>query len=239
MFFSFQKNPAGMNKGGPPAVYVVDSHTTRPPLPPRLNQRRSSPGATQTILVLLVSLALCGMVIEAFFIYHLYQSESKTSGTFSKFIAGDLIIPTKQPFGGVLPSKPVAHLTDGQDVVHEKDTMKWSMNADPILHQIGYSNGSLIIQKEGYYYIYSKVFFLDSGVFYHLVNLHTEMYDGESITLLQARKYSPPSSRTRSNSFLAGVFHLFKNDAIYVNVSNTLHVMRHKSFENVFGAYMI
>ena len=130
------------------------------------------------------------------------------------------------------------YLSDGQDVFHEKHVMAWSMNADPLLYQMDYRNGSLIIQKEGYYNLYSKVFFSEGGMFHHFVSLRTERYPGE-IILLQARNYSPSQSRSKSNSFLGGVFHLFRNDAVYVNVSDARRVVRHRPFENVFGAYMI
>lgn len=65
-----------MAEGGYPSVYVVDSFANRPPVPPRLSQRRRRAGVAQTLLFLLVSLALCGMAIEACLIYRLYRAES-------------------------------------------------------------------------------------------------------------------------------------------------------------------
>lgn len=56
---------------------VVDTYANRPPVPPRPN--RGGPrhaGVAQTMLFLLVSLALCGMVIEAYFILRLYKNTS-------------------------------------------------------------------------------------------------------------------------------------------------------------------
>lgn len=128
---------------------------------------------------------------------------------------------------------------DGKDVVYEKQLMTWSMNADPLLYKMSYKDGNLIIQKEGYYYVYSKVNFLDTDVFHHSINLKTTRYIGKSITLVQSRKYSEKSTKGRSNSFLGGVFHLYREDEIFVNVSDTSKIVRHKSFENIFGAYMI
>lgn len=114
------------------------------------------------------------------------------------------------------------------------------MIADPLLYEMGYKDGDLIIQKEGFYYVYSKVNFLDADVFHHAIELKTARYTGgKGITLLQSRKYSEGSKKMRSNSFLGGVFHLYKDDAIFVKVSNTSKIVRHKSFENTFGAYMI
>lgn len=58
-----------------PSVCVVDTHATRPPVPPRLNQVRRKSGVAQILLYMLVCVALCGMAIEACFIYRLYHRE--------------------------------------------------------------------------------------------------------------------------------------------------------------------
>lgn len=116
--------------------------------------------------------------------------------------------------------------------------MGWSTDADPLLYEMEYKDRSLVLQKAGYYYVYSKVFFSDNGVFHHFVDLRTEKYYGKSINLLQSRKYSTKSNK-QSNSYLGGVFYLDKDDAIFVKVSNTSKIVRHKPSENFFGAYMI
>ncbi|XP_078124783.1 tumor necrosis factor ligand superfamily member 14 [Sander vitreus] len=228
-----------MSKDGYPSAYVVDTHATRPPLPPRLSQGRQRAGVAQTLLILLVSVALCGMAIEACFIYHLYQPKSAPSASSSKLIAGQVITPPTKSPSLVLPSKPVAHLTDGQDVVHGNEIMAWSMNADPLLYEMDYKDGGLVIQKEGYYYVYSKVSFFVTDSFNHSVNRKTDRYFGGVIPLLMSRKYSEKFRKMRYNSYLGGVFHLTKDDVIFVKVSNTSNIRRHNSFENIFGAYMI
>lgn len=128
---------------------------------------------------------------------------------------------------------------DGQDVVHEKKVMAWSTQADPLLYEMDYENKRLVIQKEGYYYVYSKVSFVDVHSFTHSVSMKTQLYKGESIPLLLSTRSSRGSSDKQSSSYLAGVFHFYKNDAVFVEVSNTSHIVRSKSYENVFGAYMI
>ncbi|XP_030591107.1 tumor necrosis factor ligand superfamily member 14 [Archocentrus centrarchus] len=228
-----------MEKVNYPSVCVVDTHATRPPVPPRLNQMQRKSGVAQILLFMLVSLALCGMVIEACFIYGLYHpvGHPTTSASSSKQSSDDSVAaPAKH---GIPPSKPVAHLTDGQDVAHEKHKMAWSMNADPLLYEMTYEDKKLIIQKEGYYYVYSKVFFSDNDIFRHHINWHTNKYDG-NITLLQSRKFSLHSNKKQeSNSYLGGVFHFYEGDGISVQVSDTSKIVRHKPFENIFGAYMI
>lgn len=113
------------------------------------------------------------------------------------------------------------------------------MDADPLLYEMSYKDGRLVIQKEGFYYVYSKVTFSDTGSFHHSIAVNTKLYIGKSITLLNSRKYSERSNNVQSNSYLGGVFHLYKDDALFVKVSNTSKVVRHRFFENIFGAYMI
>ncbi|GAA6223609.1 tumor necrosis factor ligand superfamily member 6-like [Lates japonicus] len=242
MTSTYRKSAAGAadSEDGYVSLHLVDSSAAQPPLPPGLRHWQRRVTATQTLLLLLVCLALCGMAIEACFIFRLYQHESPAAASSFKLVGGeDVTSPTKRPSYDIRPSKPVAHLTDGPDAAHGPQIMAWSMDADPILYEMDYKDSRLLIKKEGYYYVYSKVYFLDSGVFHHSVHLLTTIYSGGSITLLQSRKYSPASGKTRSNSYLGGVFHLYRDDALYVKVSNTTKIERHKSFENVFGAYMI
>ncbi|XP_029292771.1 tumor necrosis factor ligand superfamily member 14 isoform X2 [Cottoperca gobio] len=229
-----------MSTSGYPPVFVVDAYATRPPLPPKLSQRRRHAGATQILLILLVSMALCGMAIEACFIYHLYQTDNADSASSSKLIAGQEVTSPTEIHSLVLPpSKPVAHLTGGQDVVHGKEIMAWSMDAEPLLYEMDYKNRCIVIQKEGYYYVYSKVYFLDFDGFHHSVNRKTDRYVGKSIPLLMSKRYTEMSREKRSNSYIGGVFHLTVGDAIFVEVSNTTKIVRNKPFENVFGIFMI
>lgn len=92
------------------------------------------------------------------------------------------------------------------------------MDAGPLLHEMDYNDGRLVIQKEDLYYVYTKVFFVDNAVFHHSVALETKLYIGKSIPLLYSRKYSESSKKMRSNSYLGRVFHLRKEDAVFVKV---------------------
>ncbi|XP_034395169.1 tumor necrosis factor ligand superfamily member 14 [Cyclopterus lumpus] len=229
-----------MSKVGYPSVCVVDTYSTRPAVPPRRGPERRRTEVAQTLLFLLVSVALCGAVIEACFIYNLYRPGFATPASFSKLFEGKVVTSRPKTLSLVIPpSKPVAHLTGGQDVVHGKQIMAWSMDADPLLYEMGYENKSLVIQKEGYYHVYSKVSFLDIDEFHHSINRRTERYSRGIIPLLISRRSSEGSSSTRSNSYLAGVFHLHIKDTLFVEVSQASRIVRITPYENVFGAYMI
>ncbi|XP_061760961.1 tumor necrosis factor ligand superfamily member 14 [Nerophis ophidion] len=226
----------------PSSVYVIDGGPpTAPPLPPRAGRGRKSGRLAQNVLFLLVSVALIGLVLEAVLIFYLHPESppKQTSASFSKLRAeqhGQLLSDTSK----VSLSKPVACLMDGQDVVHGQQILDWSLSLLPVLHKMHYfqKNRSLVVQEEGLYFVYSKVYFVDVGVFHHSVVMHTRRHNEERIPLMQSRKYSTKAEKD-SNSFLGGVFHLRQDDALFVKVSNSSKIIRHKAYENIFGAFMI
>lgn len=135
-----------------------------------------------------------------------------------------------------------ASLSDGTDVVHGPNFMRWSMTGRHLLHQVAYNNdtGSLVIQKEGFYQVYSKISFKATHVFHHSVEQTTSRYKGKDIPILTTRKYSPTVHQGASfNSYLGGVFHLQVNDTIFVKVRDTSKLERYEAQEHVFGAYML
>ncbi|XP_028310764.1 tumor necrosis factor ligand superfamily member 14 [Gouania willdenowi] len=231
-----------MAEGGGPPVFMVDTYGARAPPVPKRERAQRSCGVAQVLLFILVTLALCGLVVEAFFIYSLHQSKYQDSCAMSsKQVADeDVFSATKPRLNALLHQKPAAHLAGGPEAHQDQHVMGWNVNGEPLLHEIDYENKRLVIQKEGYYFIYSKVFFTDSDTFYHSVQKHTVRYAEHSISLLLSRNYSPPSNKYyRQNSFLGGVFYLEKHDALFVNVTNTQKVVVYQAMENVFGAFML
>lgn len=63
-----------------PSVFVVDSPTRPPPLPPKPGYRQRQ-NKIQTLLIILVIVALCGMTIEACFIYRMYSTGEQPVST--------------------------------------------------------------------------------------------------------------------------------------------------------------
>uniref|UniRef100_A0A8C5ESG1 THD domain-containing protein n=1 Tax=Gouania willdenowi TaxID=441366 RepID=A0A8C5ESG1_GOUWI len=231
-----------MAEGGGPPVFMVDTYGARAPPVPKRERAQRSCGVAQVLLFILVTLALCGLVVEAFFIYSLHQSKyvSIIDSQKTHLIHQTIFIQNEKKkksthsfaFWVCVPGGPEAH--------QDQHVMGWNVNGEPLLHEIDYENKRLVIQKEGYYFIYSKVFFTDSDTFYHSVQKHTVRYAEHSISLLLSRNYSPPSNKYyRQNSFLGGVFYLEKHDALFVNVTNTQKVVVYQAMENVFGAFML
>ncbi|XP_061556586.1 tumor necrosis factor ligand superfamily member 14 [Phycodurus eques] len=246
----------------PSSVYVLESHAAAPPRPPRAGRRG---GPAQRLLLALVSVALIGLVLEGLLIFYLHSSHfgQTPSPSFSKLSAeknespqtSNRLNSLSKTFTHLMEksassnasaprmplSKPVARLMDGADVVHGKGVMGWSLVSDRVLRGVDYKDGSLVIRREGFYFVYSKVSFHERGVFHHAVMMRTRRHPGGSVLLLQSRKYSSANDKNRGNgdTFLAGVFHLRKDDAVFVKVSDTSKIVRVIANENVFGAFMI
>ncbi len=111
-----------------------------------------------------------------------------------------------------------------------------------ILHHVKHkeNEGKLIIEQEGYYSVYSKINFMeDNFIFSHSVLQETQRYAGDAILLLESSRLNPKLLRLKiDNSYLSGVFHLYKGDAVFVRVKNCTLVLSN-SAENYFGVFMV
>ncbi|KAL7883718.1 hypothetical protein SRHO_G00013760 [Serrasalmus rhombeus] len=214
-----------------PSVFVVDSRAGIPPLPPKPGQmqaQRRRNRMTQTMLYLLVSMALFGIVVEACFIYHLYKTKQsselpqneKTPNADAR--KGEQVmdhptVPPKRTRPPLFqkPLKPLAHLTAGSERPSADGVMPW--RGEPELHKLEYKENKLVVEKEGYYYIYSKLCFdADDISFYHMMVMTTPRYMGPSpIELLRNRYHGDHTKPLKNvgsiqNSYLGGMFHLLK-----------------------------
>ncbi|MCJ8746042.1 hypothetical protein PDJAM_G00137170 [Pangasius djambal] len=236
-----------------PSVFVVDSGTKLPPLPPKPGQTRIQNRRNrqiQNILLVLVCLALIGLLVEGCFIYYLHwnnkTSEDKSDNPQTEARRGpneENPITKKPKLPTILhPSKPLAHLTAGDKKPKKDGIMEWKENGDSILYGLIHRDGKLIVQKEGYYYVYSKLSYSAEGPpFIQMVKKNTTRYLGNSITLLTYYRHNSNSVHKGSmrSSFLGGVFHLYKEDAVFVHVNNGTLVRLHNSADNFFGMFML
>ncbi|TRY57518.1 hypothetical protein DNTS_023473 [Danionella cerebrum] len=228
-----------------PSVFVVDGHMEPPPLPPKPG-RRQQQTRIQNLLIFLVFLALFGIAVEACFILHLYSEKERPAPenvpqTAMRKQEKEITLPKQRPLGEMKPSKPMAHLTTGLKVVN--GVVLWHENHDAFLHQVKHKSdeGKLITEKEGFYAVYSKINYKEtSNTFTHSVLWKTHRFPHEDRLLLESSSLHPKSFKheTTENSFIAGVFHLYEGDAIFVKVKNCSLVLSN-SAENYFGMYWI
>ncbi|XP_072530506.1 tumor necrosis factor ligand superfamily member 14 [Salminus brasiliensis] len=248
------------NRGMPyPTVFCVDGQVGFPPLPPKPGQRKAQYQrykVTQTLLFLLVIMALCGILVEACFIYNLYNTkqdkllrekeeasrlEARKGGKAKEHIT---VPPRTRRPAFLKPSKPLAHLSAGSSRPGSDWVMPWNGEVED-LYELKFNAGKLEVQKEGYYYIYSKLCYnAGEGSFYHAMVMTTPRYQGvDPIELLRYR-YSvglPQTANTSGsvrNSYLGGVFHLLKGDTVFVLVKKGT-VLLQSSGDNFFGMFMV
>ncbi|XP_060716022.1 tumor necrosis factor ligand superfamily member 6 isoform X2 [Tachysurus vachellii] len=163
----------------------------------------------------------------------------------SRADAGSKVIPPtlrKTKKEGDTKSAAFLHLmhppTSAQGVI------QWSDIGFPAFtHSFNYSNGSLIIHKEGFYYLFSKVSFTNNcNTFKHEVKLNSSRYSNKPISLMVDNRHGSVNQiktheKDHFSSYLGGVFSLYKKEAVFVSFDKSC--LSAGSGENFFGGFMI
>ncbi|XP_062842491.1 tumor necrosis factor ligand superfamily member 14-like [Trichomycterus rosablanca] len=217
-----------------PSVFVVDKETL-PPLPPKPGHMRGQARRNRLIqntLFLIVCIILFGLAVEGYFIYNLYRKNPEPVSNKTT---------NKKSMPIVLPSKPTAHLTAGKEKANTDGVMLWNLDPEPILYELKYEKGKLLVEKEGYYYVYSKIWFKSDGIFIHMVQKETPRYRNKPLDLLSDRRYQlkPAIKGSTRSSYLGGVFYFYMKDAVFVHVNNSSLVCLHTPADNFFGMFML
>ncbi|XP_070781080.1 tumor necrosis factor ligand superfamily member 14-like [Enoplosus armatus] len=253
-------------EGTCPQVFVVDSQANCVSVPSRSKQRWARAG--QKFIFLLMGLAMLGLVVEGFLIYNLYKKTEalslcqnkpnpKTSGLQGGNINSQVgnkesnEIPSVRPHEEQAQQRPFAQLIGSGSPQGENNVVLWvHKGGESIIHNMDYNNGRLLIEKDGYYYLYSKVTLNaaeECSLIQHKVMKDTKAY-GNSIELMKSKslhcRTPKPSSAKGSvgedlwNSFLAGIFLLQSGDEIFVTLEN-IQKMLPGTTDNLMGAFMI
>ncbi|XP_070841464.1 tumor necrosis factor ligand superfamily member 14-like [Chaetodon trifascialis] len=255
-----------------PQVFVVDSQANYTSVTGGKKPRWA--GAGQKFLLLLVGLTVLGLVVEGYLIYNLYQkteafshckshplcqnlSNHKTSGQQGGTIMSRVgpkassEPPTVRPHLETDQQRPFAQLIGSGSPIGEHNVVQWvHKGGETITYLMGYNNGRLLVEKEGHYYLYSKVTLNaaeECSLIQHKVMKDTKAYD-HSIELMKSKSFrcrTPKPSNAKFsggddlwNSFLAGIFHLEKGDQIFVTLED-IQKMRPGTTDNLMGAFMI
>uniref|UniRef100_A0A668A160 THD domain-containing protein n=1 Tax=Myripristis murdjan TaxID=586833 RepID=A0A668A160_9TELE len=206
-----------------PQVFVVDSQANYAALPSGKNAKGLR--VSQRVLLFLVGLALFGLVVEACFIFYMYRKiEVRLVSLFSLCMCAHVSIMERGS------KNPV-----------NKNIVQWTdADGDAFTYRMEYNGSHLVVQEDGYYYLYSKVYFAaeECSAIKHKVMKHTEAYD-ESMELMKSNRWmSQKPVEDLWNSFLGGIFHLQPGDKIFVTLEDG-KTMRPGSAENFMGAFMI
>ncbi|XP_028977719.1 tumor necrosis factor ligand superfamily member 14 isoform X2 [Esox lucius] len=225
---------AGGLAGPYPQVFVVDSQASYSPEP---SSRRRWRGVRGRALHYLVALAVIGMLMEAGCIMHLYNRTR------------DLINaaqPSAQQVGGT--AQGFTGSEGSNSPVLADNVVPWLEDKSLLMftHGMVLNDSRLVVRKEGYYYVYSKVHFVeDCSLFKHQVMMKTDSY-GNPIVLMKANRYHCPTHKSKQqnspqnigNSYLGGVFHLSPGAKLYVTIDSPT-LLKPGADDNFMGAFMI
>lgn len=237
-----------------PQVFVVSSQTLDVPTPPhhvheKLNAHRFS------LIYLLLGVALLGVFIEAGLIFHLYsrlQSQvspdnqpmeykaDKHSSQSGSLDHNEIFPKNQDPEAESKPATFLQYKKSSKE--QETEVLHWTHNVFPTFYtSLDIKNNSVLyIQQEGVYYIFSKIFYNTNSFLKHQVMYCTERYSN-NMELMSSRYFSNPhkgQTMEYSNSYLGGVFQLYKGDSVFVKVNN-VSLLYGETAENFFGAFKI
>ncbi|KAL2101603.1 hypothetical protein ACEWY4_003364 [Coilia grayii] len=210
----------------PASVPMLGGQEGCRPVAPDSSQPRRQCEDRQTLLFYMAFVALCGVIVEACIIYRLH-----TSG-----------VPNAKDTDASQSDSQAGTKTPGKDGV-----MLWEAAEEPgrfdeiIMQGMKYENGRISILKEGYYSVYSKLYFKEPNnhMILHTIVKITTRYPKEIVLLRSKRFRHKGDTSDTTNSFLEGVFHLIKDDAIFVKVNNHTEIILEKPTDNYFGVYML
>ncbi|KAM8751560.1 tumor necrosis factor ligand superfamily member 14-like isoform 1-T2 [Acanthopagrus schlegelii] len=222
---------------------------------------------TQKILFLLVGLNMLGLVVQRWLIHSLHEKMEVLSLCMSRSVCQNLSDPcvtTISPVGlnvtesseildptDPVQQRPLAHLTGADSMSaggNNISVLQWrNHGGESLLRNMAYSNGRLLVQKTGYYYIYSKVTVNAaeecSPILHKVLSIRSfydkpiELMKSKSFHCLRDQEPAREYGENLWNSFLAGIFSMQRGDEIFVTVENSQ--IRPGSTENLMGAFMI
>ncbi|XP_073324683.1 tumor necrosis factor ligand superfamily member 14 isoform X2 [Pagrus major] len=246
-----------------PQVFVVDSQANYDSVTGGKKPRWSRVG--QKFLLLLIGLTMLGLVVEGCLIYNLYkkteslcQNVSNPQTSWQK--GGTILsqeqpkesndIPSVRPYTEQDQKRPFAQLIGSKNPAGENNVVQWiHRGGEAVTYNMGYNNGRLLVNKDGYYYLYSKVTINAAEnclLIQHKVMKETQAY-GKPIELMKSKSFRCPKSSSEMttevgedlwNSFLSGIFQLQSGDQIFVTLED-IQKIRPGTTENLMGAFMI
>ncbi|KAL4648741.1 tumor necrosis factor ligand superfamily member 14-like [Arapaima gigas] len=238
-----------------PQVFVVDSQASAPRSP--FLAPRCGTGMAWRLLWLLVGLALLGVLVEGLFIYHLYQKPLVSNPYPGPRATRHSSLTLLLGHASHTHLTHLTHLTNLNKLSHITYTFtsahlqqfslygkgfSWGEFGDAFVYGMVVKNNGLLVQTEGYYFIYSKVHFseVNCSIFKHTVLRYTQRYAGV-IELMKAKHFHCQGRKLEGmrNSYLGGIFHLHTNDSITVKVEDSSQIRLQETADNFFGAYMI
>ncbi|XP_063787096.1 tumor necrosis factor ligand superfamily member 6-like [Pseudophryne corroboree] len=228
--------------GSPVSVFTVETQDHQSPHCPPPIRKRASRGRTliQLVLVALTLLALCGAASQ---IYYLRRMQSNLDAAQeminTHFHEQKMIL---KPDGRPIPSAHVTGLTVAD--YSSSVPLQWEPTRGlAFLHDVGYSNGSLLCKTSGLYFVYSKLQLglsncpqtSDTSTFIH--GVYTRSTDKP---LMEDRRRfcdTEGSPLWKGSSFIGAAFMLEKGDEVYVRMSHKNLIRVDRDTVTFFGLF--
>ncbi|EFB15360.1 hypothetical protein PANDA_017653, partial [Ailuropoda melanoleuca] len=234
-----------------PSVFTVDGQTDIPFTRLGRRRRRRPCTAAQVGLGLLLLLLAAGLAVQGWFLLQLHW---RLGAMVTPLLDGDAeswkqLTQERRSH----QANPAAHLTGANSsLTGSGGPLLWETKLGlAFLRGLSYREGSLVIARAGYYYVYSKVQLggvgcpqgLSSGLpITHGLYKRTPRYP-EELELLVSRR-SPCGRATNprvwwDSSFLGGVVHLDAGEEVVVRVPDERLVRLRDGTRSYFGAFMV
>ncbi|XP_075711617.1 tumor necrosis factor ligand superfamily member 14 [Rhinoderma darwinii] len=236
--------------GRPPmSIFTVEDYGQRSAPSPPLVRGKIGRGKLLIQLVLLVFslLALSGAASEIYFLMKVESRLSATQDMIHENVAAQKMI--SRPGFQYGPPMPSAHVTGLVVVGTSRDaSLQWEHERGlAFLHEVEYSNGSLVCRKSGIYFIYSE---LQLGLSRCPQNAENSLYTHQvfkrSLTLnillmenMRSFCDAQRSSLWRGSSLIGGNFMLAKGDEVYVRMSHKHLIRVQGDTSTYFGMFMV
>ncbi|XP_015204373.1 tumor necrosis factor ligand superfamily member 14-like [Lepisosteus oculatus] len=213
---------------------------------PELRKRKSR--VSWKLLYILIALALLAVVIEGYLIHCLRMRSPEQDKANNEEITNAKQIHEEIKHMHRDLTKPSAHVTGCKFNTSNDGKLSWEpQNGDAYTYEMDYKDGALVIKKEGYYFIYSKIIYGERDcktghleTFKHTVFKITQTVSREVELMSSVRSYCKNDKEGELvNSFLGGIYYLLKGNQIFVTVTETKNILVQTSAENVFGAFLM
>lgn len=144
-------------------------------------------------------------------------------------------------------TRPKAHLTGTRQNDASAEDLHWESRRGLAFLKNGmkYSNKSIIIPKEGYYFVYSKLSFRppdsacldDKPVSQSIMRSNSNYPEPE--TILSGISFCTKGSKIYQPIYLGGLLHLKRGDELKVNVKPVTPIDSSVDHKTYFGAFLV
>lgn len=215
------------------------------PPPPLKKSKEHKTGLCLLVLFFIVLVALVGLGLAMFQLYHLQKELAELRESFSQRHTTSSM--EKQVGHPSLPSekkeaRKVAHLTGKSNT--RSNPLEWEDTYGiALISGVKYEKGSLVINDTGLYFVYSKVYFrgqaCNNQPLSHKVYMRNSKYR-QDLVLLEGKMmdYCTVGRMWARSSYLGAVFNLTSADHLHVNVSE-ISLVNFEESKTFFGLYKL